>query len=136
MKCEGLDNRNGQLNWVVHFQQRKDRPSHTAKFLVDNVARPGMLKGRAWISKEDSQVVYLEASLMGDLPQIGLEELAFSVDYEFVRTPSGSLGLWLPNRIVIYRTSEAHRSILVHSFADFQLFAIETKEKIQEPKAP
>lgn len=136
MKCEGLDERNGQLDWVVHFQQRKDRPSRTANFSVDNAVHPAMLKGRAWISQESFQVVHLEASLMGDLPESGLEELAFSVDYEFVRSPSGNLGLWLPNSIVTYRDYDAHRIILVHTFGDFQFFAIETKEKIQEPKEP
>jgi VWFA-related protein len=136
MRCEGMDNRNGQLDWVVHFQQRKDRPSRTVKFLGDNVAHPGMLKGRAWISKQDFQVAHLEASLMGDFPEIGLRELAFSVDYQVVRTPSGNLGLWLPNSIVTYRAFGAHRIILAHTFTEFQLFAIETQEKVQEPKAP
>jgi hypothetical protein len=74
-----MDARNGQLDWVVHFQQRKDKASHTARFVVDNVAYPSMLNGRAWISKENFQVIHLEANLMGGLPEIGLQELAFSV---------------------------------------------------------
>ena len=136
MKCEGMDKRNGQLDWVVHFQQRKDRPNRTAKIWVDDVAYPGMLKGRAWISKENFQVIHLETNLMGDIPAIWLQELAVSVDYAFVRAPSGNLGVWLPNNIAIYWKFEDRRVILVHAFADFQLFAIETKEKIQEPKEP
>jgi VWFA-related protein len=136
MKCEGMDSRNGQLDWVVHFQQRKDRPSRTAKFSVGNVAYPSMLKGRAWISKESFQVVHLEANLMGALPEIGLEDLAFSVDYEFVQTPAGNLEFWLPNRIVTYWNFDAHRIILVHTLADFQLFAVETEEEIQDPNSP
>jgi VWFA-related protein len=136
MKCEGMDERNGQLDWVVHFQQRKDRPSHTAKFSVDNVAYPAMLKGRAWISKDNYQVVHLEANLMGDLPQIGLQELAFSVNYELVPTPSVNLGIWLPNSTVTYWNFDAHRVILAHTFANFQFFTVETKETIQEPKEP
>jgi len=137
MKCEGMDQRNGQLDWVVHFQQRKDRHSHTAAYWVDNIAYPAMLKGRAWISNENFQVVHLEANLMGDLPQIGLQELASSVDYELAPTQSGNPGIWLPNRTVTYWDFDAHRVILAHTFADFQFFAVETKEKIiQEPKEP
>jgi len=71
---------------------------------------------------------------MGGLPDIGLDELAFTVDYELVGTPSGNLGFWLPDRVVSYWNFDAHRIILVHTLADFQLFAVETEEKIQEPK--
>ena len=71
---------------------------------------------------------------MGDLPQIGLKEFAFSVDYESVRSPSGNLEFWLPDKIIIYRDFDPHRIVLDHTFADFQLFAVDTKEKIQEPK--
>jgi hypothetical protein len=134
MNCEGLDTRNGQLDWVIRFQQRKDRPSRTANFRVNNVPYSGMLKGRAWISMDNFQVVRLEASLIGGLPQIGLEELALSVGYELVHAPSGNLSPQLPNRVVRYWDFSGHRIILAHSFADVQLFTIETNENIQAPK--
>ncbi len=136
MKCEGIDKRNGQLDWVVHFQQRKDKPGRTVKIWVDNVVYSGMLKGRAWISTENFQVIHLETNLMGDLPVIKLQELAVSIDYAFVLTPSGKLGVWLPKSIAAYWKFDDRRLILVHTFADFQLFAIETEEKIQELKEP
>ena len=97
-------------------------------------ARVLEVKGRAWISMDSFQVVHLEAALMGGLPQIGLEELTLSVDYELVHAQSGNLNLQLPNRLVSYWDFSGHRIILVHSFDDFQLFAIDTEEKIQEPK--
>jgi hypothetical protein len=134
MKCEGIDERNGQLDWVVHFQQRKDKPSRTAKFSMDNIAYPAMLKGRAWISKENFQIVHLEANLMEDLPQIELEELAFSVDYDLVPTPSGTTETCVPHNTVSYWKFGAHRLILAHAFTGFQFFTVETKDKVQEPK--
>ena len=136
MKCEGMDERNGQLDWVVHFQQRKDRPGRTAKFSVDNRTYPCALKGRAWISKENFQVVHLEANLMGEVPAIGLQDLAFSVDYQLVQSPSGNLGIWLPNSTITYWDFDAHRVVLAHTLSDFQFFTVETKEKIQVPKEP
>jgi len=136
MQCEGLDERNGQRDWVVHFQQRKDKPSRTAEFWVDKVGHPGNLKGRAWISSENFQVLHLEASLIDDLPSIGLQDLAFSVDYKLVQNPSGSFGLWLPDHVVTYLNFDAHRIILAHTLADFQLFAVDTKENIREPNSP
>jgi VWFA-related protein len=134
MKCEGMDNRNGQLDWVVHFQQRKDRPARTANFQVDTTSHPVRLKGRAWISQENFQVVHLDASFMGTLPEPKLQEFAFSVDYEYVADPSGNNGFWLPNKIVTYRDYVVDRTILHHSFADFQLFTVDTRVKTGEVK--
>lgn len=136
MKCEGLDERKGQLDWVVHFQQRKDRPARTAKIWANNVARPGMFVGRAWISKDNFQVVHLEASLMQGVPDIGLQGLAVSVDYRLVQNASGNLSFWLPDRIATYWDYDAHRIIVDHGFSDFQFFSVETKEKTREPKEP
>jgi len=136
MNCEGTDERNGQLDWVIHFQQRKDRSNRVAVFLVNNVARPGRLKGRAWISKDNFQIVHLEASLMNGIPDIGLNGLALSVDYGLVHAASGNLGLWLPNNIAEYLDFDVHRTILAHTLSDFELFTVETKEKIQEPGNP
>lgn len=134
MKCEGTDERNGQPNWVVHFQQRKDRSNRIAIFRANNVAHPGRFKGRAWISKENFQVVHFEANLMDGVPEIGLQELALSVDYGLVQTPSGNLGLWLPKSVAEYSDFDAHRIILVHRLSEFELFAVETKEKVREPR--
>jgi VWFA-related protein len=136
MRCEGVDERNGQLDWVVHFQQRKDRPSRTVKVWVSDIARPGMVEGRAWISKENYQVVHLEANLMDGVPDIGLQGLAASVDYGLVQSASGSLGMWLPDSIATYWDYDAHRTILVHRLSDFQFFTVETQEKVQESREP
>jgi hypothetical protein len=132
----GLRYRMGQPEWVVHFQQRKDKPSRTAKFWVDKVGYPGSLKGRAWISTENFQVLHLEAGLMGEVPAIGLQGLAFTVDYKLVQNSAGDFGLWLPNHTSTYWDFDGHRIILAHTLGDFQLFAVDTKEKIQEPKQP
>ena len=136
MKCEGLGERSGQLDWVVHFQQRKDRPSRTSKIWANNVSRPGMFEGRAWISKDNFQVVHLEASLMQGVPDIGLQGLSVSLDYRLVQTLSGTLGFWLPDKIATYWDYDADRIILDHGFSDFQFFSIETKEKTRETKEP
>lgn len=133
MKCEGTDQRNGQPEWVIHFQQRKDRPEHTVNFWINNVSRPGFFKGRAWISLENFQVVHLEASLMDDLPDLGLQALTVAVNYRLAQPPSSKLALWLPDSLASYWDYDAHRVVLVQKLDDFQFFTVETKEKTQEP---
>lgn len=132
MRCEGSDERNGQMDWVVHFEQRKDRPARTAKIWANSVAHPGVFKGRAWISKDTFQVVHLEAGLVDGVPDIGLEGMTFSVDYGLVQSAAGKAGFWLPNAIDTYWDFDTRRNILAHRLDDFQLFTVETKEEIHK----
>lgn len=136
MKCEGMDERSGQHDWVVHFEQRTDRPSRTAKVWANGAASPGILKGRAWISKGDFQVVHMEAGLMTGLPDVGLQKMAFSVDYALVQNSAGDLKFWLPVTINTYWDFDPHRTILTHKLSEFELFAVDTKESVQGAKQP
>lgn len=136
MRCEGSDERNGQMDWIVHFEQRKDRLSRTAKIWANSVAHPGVFKGRAWISRDTFQVVHLEAGLMDGVPDIGLEGMAFSVDYGLVQNTLGTLKFWLPHAIDTYWDFNAHRTILAHKLSQFELFAVETKESVEGAKQP
>lgn len=137
MKCEGLDKRDGQRAWVVHFQQRKDKPSRTLWFPVPSGGTyAARLKGRAWISAEDFHVMHLETSLVGDIPVLKLENTAISVDYVLVFNHSQKIGLWLPGRIEAYWEFTDRRVILAHTYSEFQLFAVETEERIEKPKEP
>lgn len=136
MKCEGVDERGGQQDWVIHFEQRKDRPDRTARVWANGAASPGMLKGRAWISRSDFQVVHMEAGLMKGLPEIGLQRMGFSVDYSLVQNSGGDLKFWLPDTINTYWDFDPHRTILVHKLSEFELFAVETKERVEGAKQP
>ena len=64
MTCEGLDDWRGQHSWVIRFEQRKDRPSRTFQFKETKRAiYSAMLKGRAWVSSENWQILHLEINL-------------------------------------------------------------------------
>jgi hypothetical protein len=134
MSCEGLDRRNGQGAWVIRFQQRKDKPRRTLLFRSADGVYPAMLKGRAWIGEENSQVLRLETSLMQDIPAMNIESGTISVEYAPVEVQSRKLELWLPERIEAYWKVPSHRIILYHSFSDFRIFAVDTEQNIQKPK--
>jgi hypothetical protein len=136
MKCEGAEKRNGQLAWVVHFQQRKDKPNRTLRFSVQGGAYTAPLKGRAWISTQDFHVIHLETNLIGDIPAIKLLGTAISIDYTLVFNPSQTISLWLPGSIEAYWEYSDRRVILLHTYSEFKLFAVNTEETIQKPKEP
>jgi len=132
--CEGLDKWNGQFAWVIHFQQRKDKPSRTIEFRTKEGTYFPMLKGRAWISMENSQVLHLETNLMHSAPSADLQSGATSIDYAPVQIQSRKLELWLPQRVEAYWEISNRRIILYHTFSNFKLFTVETEENIQKPK--
>jgi|SRR5579872_1012221 len=127
MTCEGVDNWRGQKSWVVRFEQRKDRPSRTFQFRDGKGTYPAMLKGRAWISSDSSQILHLEANLTQVPTGTRLEGGAMSVDYGAVPVASGELTMWLPQRVRTYWDFKDSRAMLVHSFSKFQVFLVKTK---------
>jgi len=134
MSCEGLDNRNGQSTWVVHFWQRKDRPGRTLQYVEGKDLIPTKLKGRAWISRENGEIVHLETNLMEALPGLRVQAGAISIDYAPITLKSRSVTLYLPERIAAFWEFRDYRVMLVHSFKDFKVFAVETEEQIQPAK--
>jgi hypothetical protein len=146
MRCEGSATWNGQPVRVVYFRQRKGKRPRTVTMetaselaLHDPNAReirPLRLKGRAWIAANSGQVVHLETNLLEELPLIELEESAFSVDYAPVKFQSQNVEVWLPQFAVGYTDYAKRRMIVEHTFSDFQLFSVQTRDDIQIPKEP
>jgi VWFA-related protein len=140
MKCEGAAEWNGQPTWVVHFQQRKDRPAHTASFRAKGVAYPAKLKGRAWIAQDSSddpgEVVHLETKLIEAIPAANVRYMYLSIDYAPVQFRTQNVRVWLPQAADAYGDFGDHRTIVYHTFTDFLLFSVRTDQVTEKPKAP
>ncbi|HTZ48000.1 MAG TPA: hypothetical protein VMH20_10430 [Verrucomicrobiae bacterium] len=134
MSCEGLGKWKEQAAWLVRFQQRKDKPGRTLQIYSQGEMHRAMLKGRAWISAENGQILHLETKLMEDIPAISLSGSIISVEYAPVMFQSKNVELWLPRTIEAYWTISSHRIILYHTYRNFRLFAVETEQNIQKPK--
>lgn len=134
MNCEGVDKWRGQFAWVMRFQQRKDKPRRTMQFRTEGAVYAAMLKGRAWISVDNGQVLHLETNLMQDIPAMGLRSSAIAVDYAPVEIASRKMELWLPQRVEAYWEIANRRIILFHTFGDFKLFTVDTENTVQKPK--
>ena len=128
MNCEGLDQRNKQKAWVIHFQQRKDKPHRTMEFHIQGQKIGAMLKGRAWIGMESGQTLHLETNLMHDIPDVELRRGSLSVDYGPVEIRSRKLQLYLPQQVEAFWEFGTYRVILIHTFRDFKLFTVETTQ--------
>lgn len=136
MKCEGLDQWQGQRAWVVHFQQRPDKPSRTFSFQGLGELYPTSLKGHAWIAADSGEVVHLETGLMQGIPAAKLHQWSLAIDYVPVQFRARDVKIWLPESADTYTDFGDDREIVYHTFKDFMLFSTETEQKIEKPKQP
>jgi hypothetical protein len=127
MRCEGVDKWRGQRSWVIVFEQRNDRPAQTFRYREDKTTYSVMLKGLAWISTENWQILHLEINLTQAPPGITLQGGTMSIDYGAVPVASGKLTLWLPQRVQTWWEFRDYRAMLIHSFKKYQVFLVETK---------
>jgi hypothetical protein len=132
MRCEGSVHWHNEPAWVVDFHQKKGKRPRTVQMGTGTKAYPLRIKGRAWIAANSGQVIHLETNLVSPVPQIDLEEYAFSVDYAPVKFQSQDVEIWLPQFAVAYRHNAGRHMITEHSFSDFQLFSVQTQETIQQ----
>jgi len=140
MDCEGIGEWQGQATWLVHFRQRDDKPSRTQEYTVGNDVYPVKLKGRAWITADNFQIVRIESDLVAPLPQFPVEHQI--VEYGPVRFQKQNVDLWLPKSADIYlelRRKEyscvqmpclgRHLYYRRHSFEHYMLFSVNAQEK-------
>ncbi len=138
MVCEGLGDWHGQPSWLVHFQQRDDRPNTMQSYKVGNKIYPVRMKGRAWITAGKFQIVRIEAELVSPMPEIQLLSEHQVVEYGPIPFQRNTTSLWLPKTAEIYFDFRKHRYYRRHSFDHYMLFAVDSEEKRKEPvvKAP
>jgi tetratricopeptide (TPR) repeat protein len=134
LSCEGLGTWNQKATWLVHFQQREDKPHRIQSYIIGGRDYPISIKGRAWISADTFQIVRLESDLMGPMKEIQLLSEHQAVDYAPVRFPKSKAELWLPKSAEIYFDFRKHHYFRRHSFDHFLLFSVDTDEKRKEPK--
>jgi len=136
MSCEGAVQWDRQLTWVVHFQQRKDKPSRSYSFRVGNAVYPVGLKGRAWIASDSGEVVHMETGLMAEVPAVKVRQAYLSIDYAPVQFQAQPVRIWLPRIVDGFWDFGDHRTIVYHTFSNFMLFSVETDQKVGKPKQP
>jgi tetratricopeptide (TPR) repeat protein len=136
MTCEGLARWNGGLAWQIHFKQRTDKPNTIKRYRIgaDGPSYPVALKGRAWISADNSQILRLETDLVSPVPQIKLLADHADIEYGPVKFKQGNVNMWLPQSADVYYDWKGRRIHRRHSFSNYLLFAVDDKQKITVPK--
>ena len=134
LACEGLSHWHGGLAWQVHFRQKRDKPARLRSYRVNSRSFSISLRGRAWISTNNFQVVSLETDLVSPVPQIQLRAEHIAVEYVPVKFTVHHQELWLPESAEIYFDYGNRRMHRRHHFRDYMLFAVDEKQQISVPK--
>jgi len=136
MSCEGTTEWNAQPAWVVHFQQRNDKPIHTVAFHDLGGVYPAKLKGRAWIASDSGEVMHLETSLVERIAPMHVRNWYLSIDYAAVRFRTQNVSIWLPRNVDAYCQFDDYRTITYHTFGNFMLFSVHTDQEVEKPQNP
>jgi len=132
MTCEGLSEWQGHATWLMRFQQRDDRPGRIQNYVVGSQVYPTKLKGRAWITADNFQIVRIETEQMNHVAQLSVQhEIA---EYGPVHFQKHNLDLWLPKSVDLYLELNRHRYYRRHSFDHYMLFAVESVDQPQLEK--
>src|SRR5712692_4454215 len=134
LACEGLSHWHGGLAWQVHFRQKPDTPARLRSYRVNARSFSISLRGRAWISADNFQIVSLETDLVSPVPQIQLRAEHITVEYMPVKFTSHNQELWLPESAEIYFDYGNRRMHRRHHFRDYMLFAVDERQQISDPK--
>ena len=127
MTCEGLGTWGGQPTWIMHFRQRDDKPSRFADYKVGQQKYPMKLKGRAWITASNFQIVRIESDLVGPLPLLPVQHQI--AEYGPIHFAKKNVDVWLPETVDIYLDLNKHRYHRRHSFEHYMLFSVDSDEK-------
>ena len=134
MKCEGLGDWEGKAAWLVYFRQMDDKPSRLRSYVVNRNNYPVSLKGRAWISADNYQILHLETDMVKAIPEIRLNTEHTSVSYGPVQFRRNGTDLWLPKSADLYVSLGTRRFHRSENFDHFMLFATDTIEAAKPPK--
>ena len=127
MSCEGMGDWHGQSAWLVHFRQRDDKPNRFAEYNIGSQHYPMNMKGRAWITTDNLQIVHIDAELIKPLPQLSVQHQI--ADYGPIHFQQKNLDLWLPQNVDIFMELNRHYYHRRHSYEHYQLFAVDSSDK-------
>lgn len=132
--CEGLGEWKGKSAWVIHFEQRSDKPTSRLQAFETATGEYMLpLEGRAWVAENGGEIVHLDTDLTHPMKKIGLLREHFSIDYAPVSFRTHKVVLWLPQDTDVYYQLDGHYIHHYHHYSDFKLFWVGSSEKIGEP---
>jgi hypothetical protein len=133
-RCEGMTQLRDSPAWQLRFEESAAPKESFSEIKVHHSVYPLRLKGRAWIAKNNNEILRIETDLVSPIPQINLQLVHTVIDYAPVEFPRRQARLWLPQDTAVYLGYRGHRYETTHHFSQFQLFSVDSSESIKGVK--
>jgi hypothetical protein len=119
---------------VVAYAQIPARSRLVGRLQIGKDTHEIFKQGIAWIDAENYQIIRLVSDLLQPVPRIGLEKLKTEIDFDEVWFDQTKEALWLPVQVVVTISRNGRVLRNTHAYSNFQLFDVQTSQKIEKPK--
>jgi len=119
----------------LRFEEGPDPSKSFSALRIKDSEYQVRFKGRAWIAADDYEVLRLQTDLVAPIPEIHLQIEHFDIAYAPVEFSRRKFRLWLPESASMHISYRGHRYERVHKFSNFQLFLVDTQQKVKDPVA-
>jgi hypothetical protein len=133
VQCEGLTDLQGTRAWQLRFEEGSDLSHSFSAIQIKNTEYRLRLKGRAWIAADNYEVLRVQTDLAAPIPEINLEVEHCDISYAPVEFAKNKVRLWLPESASMQISYRGRRYRRLHTFSHFQLFLVDTEQKVKEP---
>src|SRR5215469_13449363 len=133
--CEGRTDLQGTSAWQLRFEESADPSKSFSEFVTKDSIYRIRLKGQAWISADNYQVLRIQTDLAAPMSEIKLKVHHLDVAYSPVEFAKCQCRLWLPERTSVHIEFQGRRYERVHRFSHFQLFSVGTEQRVTDPPA-
>jgi hypothetical protein len=121
------ENIDGRPAVPIHFSHIPGRRSPAALALRGR-EYPLDLEGTAWLDKETGQIVQVEAGLLHDMSDVGLQSLKIRVTYKATNLGANGSRLMLPAMAVVDVTTPRQHWRNTHEFDRYRSFSTDVQQ--------
>ena len=132
----GMQTVEGRDAHVIAFAQNPQTAKMVTRFVTDEGSALILTHGLVWIDAESFQIVRLYTSLLDPVPNLRLRKLTTEIQFHQVAFDGNSTVLWLPQTVEIVVDWRGRILRNQHSYSDFKLFNVESKEEREPIKIP
>jgi hypothetical protein len=125
---------NGRKTEVIAFAGHPVREAVSGDYVLFGKPIPLIVQGVAWIDAASFEILRMHTDLLAPLTFAGLPRLSTDVVFRQVTFRKGALVYWLPQVVDVTAEFYGRTYHNRHTYSDYQLFSVESGEKVQEPK--
>ena len=133
-QCEGITQLRSEVVWRIRFQEESTEALGVRRWKRNGMIYNVPFKGRLWISQSTYDVLRVETDLLAPMSKLQLTRDHLRVDYGPVKFDRGNQTLWLPWDAEMFMELRGKRYHHRHYLSDYQLFEVDTNNKIGKPK--